>query len=351
MSEIRIADRPIGEGHPTFLIAEVAQAHEGSLGMAHAYIDAAASAHADAIKFQTHIASEESTLDEPFRVKIGNQDETRFAYWKRMEFTRDQWAELARHAKDKKLIFLSSAFSLAAVDLLAQLGMAAWKVGSGEFRSSELLEAMIATGKPILFSTGMSAWADIEAVARRLTERKHPFALLQCTSQYPTRPEAVGLNVLDEFRRRYGQPVGLSDHTGKVFSPLAAMARGADIIEAHITFDRRMFGPDVHASLTIDEFALLARARDEFHTMSTHPVDKDRVARDLAEVRDLFTKSVSPARALHVGEVLTESMLVPRKPGTGIPYAERRMLIGRRLARDVAPDRLLRWEDLEETNA
>jgi N-acetylneuraminate synthase len=351
VSEIRIVDRDVGKGHPAFLMAEVAQAHDGSLGMAHAYIDAAASANVDAIKFQTHIASEESTLDEPFRVKLSGQDETRFDYWKRMEFSPEQWAELARHAKEKKLIFLSSAFSVGAVALLKQLGMPAWKVGSGEFRSSELLDAMIATGKPILYSTGMSTWSDIEAVARRLTERKHPFALLQCTSQYPTGTESVGLNVIDELRTRFGTPVGLSDHSGKVFASLAAMARGADLIEAHITFDRRMFGPDVVASLTVDELALIARARDEFHLMRENPVDKDRMAEDLAEMRRLFTKSVSPARALQVGEVLTESMLVPKKPGTGIPYAERRQLIGRRLVRDVAPNRLLTWEDVEAGNA
>lgn len=351
MGEIKIAERSIGASYPAFLIAEVAQAHDGSLGMAHAYIDAAADAGADAIKFQTHIASEESTLDEPFRVKFSAQDETRYGYWQRMEFSPEQWAGLERHTKDRGLIFLSSAFSIAAVHFLNKLGMPAWKVGSGEFRSTELLNVMIATGKPILYSTGMSSWGEIEAIVNRLNEQKHPFALFQCTSQYPTPPEFIGLNVLDEFRRRYASPVGLSDHSGKIFSPMAAMARGANLIEAHVTFDRRMFGPDVSASLTFDELALLAKARDEFHTMHMHPVDKDRMAVELTQMRELFTKSVCPSRALHAGEILMEAMLVPKKPGTGIPYSAINQLIGRRLIRDVPPDRLLRWEDVEEKDA
>ena len=347
MREIKIADHPVGQGHSVFLIAEVAQAHDGSLGTAHAYIEAAAEAGADAVKFQTHIAAEESTLDEQFRVKFSRQDATRYDYWKRMEFSLEQWEGLARHAKDKGLIFLSSAFSNAAVALLEKVGMPAWKVGSGEFRSMDMLSAMIKTGKPILYSTGMSTWQEIDSVVHVLTAAGHPFALFQCTSQYPVPSASVGLNVLDELRFRYQCPVGLSDHTGRVFAPLAAMACGADLVEVHITFDKGMFGPDVSSSVTVKEFALLARARDEFHEMNTHPVDKDKMAEQLAQMRELFSKSVAPAHALRAGEILTDADLVPRKPGTGVPYSEIHQLVGRKLTTDVAPDRLLRWEDIE----
>jgi N-acetylneuraminate synthase len=147
MSEsITVNGRRIGAGSPCFLIAEVAQAHDGSLGAAHAYIDAAAEAGVDAVKFQTHIADAESTLDEPFRIKFSKQDETRYAYWKRMEFSPEQWPASAAHAADKKLVFLSSAFSVAAVELLQKIGMAAWKVGSGEVGTRDLLDAMLAAG-------------------------------------------------------------------------------------------------------------------------------------------------------------------------------------------------------------
>src|SRR6185312_6966331 len=149
---IKIDDREVGEGRPCYLIAEVAQAHDGSIGMAHAFIDAAADAGVDAIKFQTHIADAESTLDEKFRIKMSGQDQTRYDYWKRMEFSAEEWAGLSQHARERGLTFLSSVFSVPALQLLDRLGVPAWKFGSGEIVTSDLLDAAIATGKPLLIS-------------------------------------------------------------------------------------------------------------------------------------------------------------------------------------------------------
>src|SRR5262249_4322806 len=129
---ITIGSRSVGRGHPCLVVAEVAQAHDGSLGAAHAYIDAVAKTGVDAVKFQTHIAAAESTAAEPWRVKFSLQDKTRFDYWRRMEFTPEQWQGLRQHAHEKNLIFLSSAFSGEAVDLLTRLDVPAWKVGAGE---------------------------------------------------------------------------------------------------------------------------------------------------------------------------------------------------------------------------
>lgn len=347
MAEIRIDSHRVGPGHPAFLIAEVAQGHDGSLGAAHAYVDAVAEAGFDAVKFQTHLADHESTLDEPFRVRFTRQDATRLAYWRRMEFTEAQWAGLAAHARERGLVFLSSAFSLAAVKLLSRIGMPAWKVGSGEFRSQELIEAMAHTGAPVLFSTGMATVAEIDQAVAWFTEHGVPFMLFQCTSRYPTPLEQVGLNVLDDFGARYGCPVGLSDHSGSPFPALAALARGAHAVEVHVTFHRRMFGPDVPASLTVEELATLSGARDACHVMACHPVDKDKMAAELSDVRRIFTKSVALARSLPAGTVLDESMLAPKKPGTGIPFEERERVIGRALTKDVGADRLLRWEDID----
>ncbi len=348
MKTITIAHRTIGEGFPPFLIAEIAQAHDGSLGMAHAYIDAVAQTGADAIKFQTHIAEEESTLDEPFRKAFTTQDATRYAYWKRMEFTEAQWLELANHTKEKGLIFLSSPFSLKAVEWLARIGMPAWKVGSGEFASEELLLAMGNTGAPILFSTGMCSYTEIADMVAWFRARQFSYALFQCTSKYPVALEEVGLNALDEFRTRFHCPVGLSDHSGSLFPGLAALAQGVHLFEAHVTFDRRMFGPDVPASLTLGEFKLLADARNAFTTMRQHPVDKDAMAVEMTQMRRLFTKSLAPAYDLAAGTILADEMLLAKKPGTGIPYQEKERLIGRMLACDVKKDRLLRWEDICE---
>jgi N-acetylneuraminate synthase len=344
---ITINGRRIGPQAPCFLIAEVAQAHDGSLGAAHAYIDAAAKAGADAVKFQTHIAEGESTLDEPFRIKFSKQDETRYAYWKRMEFTPEQWGGLAGHAKESGLVFLSSAFSVAAVELLQRLGVPAWKVGSGEVATRDLLDAMLAAGGPILLSTGMSGYGEIDEVVTRLRKRGAEIALFQCTSRYPVSLAEVGLNVIAELRRRFACPAGLSDHSGTVHPALAAMAQGADMIEAHIVFDKRMFGPDTPASLTVEEFKLVADARDAIAEMLAHPVDKDRMAGDLAQTRATFGKSIALARSLPAGTVLARDMLTVKKPGTGIPAAEIDSLVGRRLKRDADAQRLLSRDDID----
>jgi N-acetylneuraminate synthase len=343
-----IGDRPIGAGNPAFVIAEVAQAHDGSLGLAHAFIDAAADAGADAVKFQTHLASAESTLDEPFRVRFSRQDETRLDYWRRMEFTPEQWHGLAAHVRERGLIFLSSAFSLAAVDLLKTIGVSAWKIGSGEFASRELWDAMTGAPAPVLFSTGLAKRVEIETAVNLFRSKRLPFALFQCTTSYPSPLEEVGLNVMEELRETYRCPVGLSDHSGKVFPGLAAIARGADFVEVHVTFDRRMFGPDTPASLTIDELRLLCGMRDAVAVMDKSPVDKDKIAEKLNGLREMFGKSLAPLGPIAAGTVLKPSMLTAKKPGGGIPPEAVAVIAGRRLKRDVAPDRILRWSDLVE---
>jgi N-acetylneuraminate synthase len=339
-----IAGRAVGAGK-AFLIAEVAQSHDGKIGVAHAFIDAAADAGVDAIKFQTHIAAAESTLDEPFRVPIPGYA-TRFEYWRAMEFTSEQWAELAAHAQRRGVIFRSSAFSVAAVAMLQNVGVPAWKVGSGEVASHDLLRAMAATGKPVLISSGMSSFAELDAAAAVVRAAEAPLAVFQCTTKYPTPLREVGLNVLDEMRQRYRCPVGLSDHSGTPYPALAAMARGADLIEVHFAIDRAK-GPDVPVSLRPDHMRLLAEARDAYAEMIAHPVDNDAMAKSLGDTRAKFNKSVATVRPLQGGTVLAADMLTTKKPGTGIPAQEIDSVVGRRLKRAVAPDRLLRREDLE----
>jgi len=347
-AQFEIAGRPVGAGLPAYLIAEVAQAHDGSLGFAHAFIDAAADARADAIKFQTHFADEESTRDEQFRVKFSRQDDSRFDYWKRMEFTDEQWFGLAKHAEERGLDFISSAFSMRAVELLERIGMPVWKVASGELLSPGFLQRLAATGKPVLLSSGMSPYDEIEQAYNLLRSTGAPVAILQCTSRYPTQLPDVGLNVIDELRRRFGCAVGLSDHSGQVFPALIAMARGANIVEAHITLDKRMFGPDVSSSLTVEEFGLLAKTRDAIAVLDGNPVDKDAMAAEMATMRGLFQKSVAVKRPLPAGTLLTRDMLTTKKPASGIPAGEIERIVGRTLSRAVEPDRVLNWSDLDE---
>lgn len=327
------------------LIAEVAQNHDGSLGAAHAYIDAVARAGADAVKFQTHIAAAESTPAEPWRVRFSPQDATRYDYWKRMEFTEAQWAGLAAHSRERGLHFLSSPFSPEAVELLERTGVPAWKVGAGEITNLPMLELLARTGKPVILSSGMSSWTDLDAAAALLRRHAVRFAILQCTTAYPCPPERLGLNVMAEIRERYGCPTGLSDHSGTVYAGLAAAALGASLIEVHVTLSRECFGPDVPASVTTAELASLVEGVRFIRRALDHPVDKAAMAEELAELKAVFGKSVVAARDLPAGHCLSAADLACRKPGTGIPASRIGEIEGRRLAHAVPANTLLAEDD------
>lgn len=330
-----------------FVIGEIAQAHDGSLGLAHSYIDAVAAAGADAVKFQTHIAAAESTPAEPWRVKFSPQDTTRFEYWKRMEFTEDQWHGLKRHADEQGLLFLSSPFSFEAVELLERVGVAAWKIASGEVSNLPMFEAMARTRLPFLLSTGMSPIGEIDVIVERLQGWGIPLVLLQCTSAYPCPPERVGLNLLPIYAERYGCPVGLSDHSGTIYPGLAAATLGAQVVEVHVTMSREMFGPDVPASITTAELRQLVEGIRFIETMREHPVDKDAAAEALRPLRDLFMKSIVADRDLPAGTALGRGDFAFKKPGTGIPADRLEEVVGRTLKREVLKDTLLKEDDFE----
>jgi N-acetylneuraminate synthase len=334
-------------GAPCAVIAEVAQAHDGSLGLAHAFIDSAAQAGADAIKFQTHIAAAESTALEPWRVKFSCQDDTRYDYWKRMEFTPEHWQGLKAHAEERDLVFLSSPFSHEAVALLRGLGVKAWKVASGELTNLPMITDIASDGRPVMLSTGMSGFGEIDAAAAIVKQAGSPLAIFQCTTKYPSPPEAIGLNVLDDLRQRYGCAVGLSDHSGTIFPALAACAaHRAEVIEVHLTLSREMFGPDVVASVTPAELKMICEGVRFTERMRAAPLDKTRVDDSVAGMRAIFFKSVVAAAALPAGTVLTRAHLALKKPGNGIPAAELDRVIGKTLRRAVDRDQALQHKDL-----
>ena len=332
------------------IIGEVAQAHDGSLGMAHAFIDAIASAGADAVKFQTHIAAAESTPSEPWRVKFSSQDTTRYDYWKRMEFTEEQWHGLKRHADERGLLFLSSPFSTQAVELLRRVGVAAWKIASGELNNTVMFEQMAATKLPVLLSTGMSPLHEIDEAVALVESYNLPSAVLQCTTAYPCPPEKVGLNLIPFFRERYACAVGLSDHSGTIYAGLAAATLGIDVLEVHVTMSREMFGPDVPASITTGELRQLIEGIRFIERMQSSPVDKNAFAEEAAPLRGMFTKSIVARTNLPVGTLLREEHLTIKKPGTGIPATRLPEVLGTRLRRTVEVDELLREADLERVN-
>jgi N-acetylneuraminate synthase len=339
--EFSIADRSVGSGHPCFTIAEIGLAHDGSLGACFAYVDAVAKSGADAIKFQTHIAEAESTPLEPFRIQFSRADSTRYEYWKRTAFTPAQWQDLAAYTREKGLIFLSSAFSDEAVELLERVGVPAWKVGAGEIVTLPMLRRMAQTGKPVLLSSGMSPWEDLDAAVACVRSEGAPVGVFQCTSSYPCPAERLGLNMLGELAGRYQCPVGLSDHSGNIYAGLAAVALGANLLEVHVTFSRECFGPDVSSSLTTSELKQLVEGVRFIESALAHPVDKAELAKELGPMRATFYKSLFVARDLPAGHCITEEDLVLRRPGTGIRAARLQEFVGRVLTKPVSKHTLL----------
>lgn len=326
-----------------YIIAEVGQAHDGSLGMAHSFIDSLAGSDVNAIKFQTHIAEAESSAHEPFRTKFSYEDDTRYDYWKRMEFTLEQWRGLKAHCDQAGLDFISSPFSNAAVDLLEDVGVAKYKIGSGEVSNFLMLEKIARTGKDIILSSGMSDLDELDNAVNFLRGFGNKLTVLQCCTSYPTKAEDVGLRVMDVLQKRYDLPVGLSDHSGVIYPCLAAAALGASVLEFHITFDKRMFGPDSTSSLNVDEVRRLAegvRFIEAAMGQGTEKADSTK----FESLRKVFGKSLAVNQNLKAGSILTFGDLEAKKPaGLGIPAKEYQRVVGKTLARDLD-----RWSFLQE---
>ncbi len=332
-------------GERPYFIAEIGNSHDGSLGIAHAFIESCANSGADAVKFQTHIAKFESTINEKFRIKFSQQDTTRYDYWKRLEFTADQWAGLKKHANSVGLDFLSSPFSRQAINLLAKIGVDVWKVSSGEISAPDMLTELAKRKDPLIVSTGMSDYEEINTVVKLLRERDVIFGLLQCTTMYPTPLRYVGLNVIHELRKRHNCIVGLSDHSGSLAPATAAIARGCKLIELHVTFDRNMFGPDQSSSLNFSELRQVKKFSEDLFEMDTNHYDKDEIAVELQNVKSLFGKSLSLLHPQSAGTIITDEMLIFKKPAGGL--TNKKLLIGKKLIQDTKEDKLLELTDVQ----
>lgn len=324
------------------IIAEIGSVHDGSFGNAVKLIDAAAACGADTVKFQTHIAEAETLPDAPAPAYFTG--EPRMAYFRRTAFAPDQWKALQAACERVGVQFLSSPFSLEAVDLLEAVGAGAYKVPSGEVTNLPLLEKIAATGKPVLLSSGMSNWAELDAAVAAL-RGGGPVTILQCASAYPCPPESVGLNVLAEMRARYSLPVGFSDHTQGAAAAFAAAALGAAVIEKHFAFSRLMYGSDAANAMEPEDFGRFTQGLRDIWTMLAHPVDKDDISA-FHDMKRIFEKSVVTAKPLVEGHVLTANDLAFKKPGDGIPAARWRELLGKAVVRNLAADHKLSQGDL-----
>ncbi|UOK43791.1 MULTISPECIES: N-acetylneuraminate synthase family protein [Flavobacterium] len=326
-----------------YLIAEIGQAHEGSLGILHSYIDALATTGVQAIKFQMHIAEAESSIHEPFRVKFSLEDETRYDYWERMGFTLDQWKGIKAHCDEVGLDFICSPFSNLAVDWLEDIGVKYYKIGSGEVSNWLMLDKIAKTGKPIILSSGMSNYDELDKTVAFLKERKVAFSLLQCTTSYPTQPEQYGLNVIKELKERYNVSVGFSDHSSKIATNIAAVALGAEILEFHVVFDKRMFGPDTKSSLTLDEVSQMVSDVSMVYTALQNPVDKNN-NEQFGNLKAIFEKSLAVNKELPKGHLLAFDDLETKKPkGFGMDATRFHEVVGKPLNKD-----LKKWDFLNE---
>ena len=330
----------------TQIIAEIAQAHEGSLGIAHSYIDVLADCGVDAVKFQTHIASAESSEFEQFRVNFSYEDKTRFDYWKRMEFTLEQWAGLKKHCEDKEVEFLSSPFSIEAVELLEKLNVKRYKIGSGELSNFLMLDAIAKTGKPIILSSGMSDWNELDDSINFLKKYNNKISLLQCTTAYPTQPEQWGLNVIQKMKERYQLEVGFSDHSGDIYACLAATALNAEILEFHAVFNHNMFGPDAKASLNIEQISQLVKGVRAINISLNTPQLKEDIT-NFSQIKTMFGKSLSTRVAVKKGNIVSITELESKKPGDkGIPAKYFEEIIDKKWNADLPANSFINRNDI-----
>lgn len=319
----------------TIIIAEIAQAHNGSFDKAMSYIDALATTGVDAVKFQMHLAVAESSVHESFRIPMPGYA-SRMDYWRAMEFSMAQWQQLKHSCEAHGMEFICSPFSNAAIDRLETLGVRRYKVGSGEVTNFLMLERLAQTRKPVLLSSGMSSLSELDAAVQFLQQRGTPVSVLQCTTAYPTQPEQYGLNMLGSLKERYKVPVGFSDHSAHPETCFAAVALGAEILEFHVILDEQdTSGPDASSSLTIAQVADLVQAVRRIETALRHPIDKTDVSA-FSGLKQMFEKSLAVNKDLPKGHVLRFEDLEAKKPkGFGIDARDYEQVIGRRLNKDL----------------
>ena len=330
----------------TYIIAEIGNTHEGSLGLAKCFIKSAADCGVDAVKMQTHIFEAESLPSAPNPPYF--KDETRKEYFERTAFTFEQWKELKRYSEeDLKIDFFSSPFSLEALDLLEAVGMNTYKVASGEVNNTPLLEKIAKTGKRVLLSSGMSSWSELdEAVETLQSNGCKDLIVLQCTSEYPCPPEQAGLNVLDELKDRYQNvTIGYSDHTMGLAVPLAAVIKGAKVREKHFTLSQAMYGSDAMNSTEPEDFKRLVDEIRQIEIALSSKVDKDEKVKSLENMKMTFEKSIVSSESLNESDVIEFKDLAFKKPGDGIPAREYKKLVGKKLNKSILKDYKFKTED------
>lgn len=349
VTNFTIRDRKIGPGAPCFVIAEAGVNHNGDIELAKKLVEAAAAAGADAVKFQTFAAERLATATAPkadYQKRTTGTEESQFEMLKKLELSEEAHAVLLRHCEKHGILFLSTPFDEKSADLLRRIGVAAIKTPSGELTNLPYLGHVASFGLPLIVSTGMANLAEVEAAVGTIAAAgAPPLSLLHCVSNYPTAPAEVNLRAMATLAAAFGVPVGFSDHTEGNPIALAAVARGACVIEKHLTLDRTLPGPDHQASIEPEEFAALVRGIRAIELALGD--GRKRPTAGETKVAAVARRSVVAAHALPAGRVLALDDLALRRPGTGLAPAMLPQVVGRKLKLPVQAGDLLAWSQLE----
>lgn len=340
---MRVGSRPVGPGCPALIIAEAGVNHNGDAGAAVALVRAARACGADCVKFQTFQAERIVTAGAPkadYQLQTTDAAESQIAMLRKLELPEAAYPPLLEECGRSGILFLSTPYSVEDVDLLDRLGVAAFKVASGQIIEPAFLRHVAAKGKPVFLSTGMATLAEVDEAVRTIRETGNDqLVLLQCTTNYPSRPKDANILAMRTMQAAFGVPVGYSDHTQSPVACIAAVALGACVIEKHFTLDRSLPGPDQSSSADPEEFCrLVAAIRETEAVLGTgvkQPVEAER--RNSSAMR----RSLVSAVPIPSGTVITREMLTCKRPGTGIPPKRLDEVVGRVAARDIPRDALL----------
>jgi N-acetylneuraminate synthase len=349
MESLEIHGRKIGSKEPPYIVAEIGANHNGDMNLCRRLIDAAQYCGVDAVKFQSWtkeslICAPEYARNTKYTAenkKVATLEEA----VERYQLTSDQHREIAAYCKAREMVFFSSCFSPAEVDLLESLDVPAYKIASMDVNHLPLLKYVAKTKKPVILSTGMATLGEIETALETLRQGGTPsVVLLHCVSIYPSPPEMMNLRNIQTLNRAFDVPVGFSDHTLGISVPLASVALGACMIEKHFTLDKNLEGWDHSVSADSTEMkALVQESRFVFSALGSYV---RRVNELEIEKRGAFRRRMVAKRTLNSGEILTAEDVDFKRPGTGIRPDELAYVVGRRLIRGLCPDDELEWADL-----
>lgn len=343
---MRIANRQVGDDHAPLVIAEIGINHGGSLDVAKAMVDAAASAGCEIVKHQTHFVEDEMT-EEAKHIVPPNAEISIWEIMERCALSRDEEVALKRHAEERGLLYISTPFSRAAADFLAEIDVPAFKIGSGECDHLSLIEHIAAFGKPVIMSTGMQTIDSLRESVAILDSSGVDYALLECTNAYPSPPELVSLKGITDLREAFPNAViGFSDHSIGPEMAAASVALGACILERHFTDSRYREGPDIICSMDPPELRRLIALSREIHLAARNEKRRTEAEND---VYYFARSSVVADQDLAAGTVLAVEHVWARRPGSGeIAGRELSHVIGKRLRRDIGRNTQLRWDDFED---